>query len=206
MKTFLLTLIACSVLNGCAVTKGTENQAVQKAIVLQQQIISDPLFEQILQELDSSKSIDWGDGRTDIIQQSLSGYKSNIEWILSKYKTKGGFSKDSVFLWRKFNPFSSTTAATSTCVDKTRLNKWNLTNDEYSLVNTLIHERAHSFCLNHGVDQTRAINQCDAAYIMGDLAEILILYRKGIKEREMDKPICPALLKIIEEYKLMTIK
>jgi hypothetical protein len=57
----------------------------------------------------------------------------------------------------------------------------------------------------HGADQTRPTNKCDAAYIAGDLAEVIILYRMGIKERKMDEPICPALLKKIEAYKLINI-
>jgi hypothetical protein len=74
------------------------------------------------------------------------------------------------------------------------------------LLNTLIHERVHSFCQIHISEQTRNANQCDASYIAGDLAEALILHKMGLTEREMDKPICPALLKKMIEYQLIIIK
>lgn len=207
MKVHLLIIFLYLILTGCTVTNGTQNETVNKAINLQQTIINDPLFEKILTELETSGQIDWSEGRTDYIREKLTSYKSNTDWLLSEYKNKGGFNKDSVFLWRKFNPLSSTTAVTSQCIEKTKLNKWNLNRNEYSILNTLIHERVHSFCQVHPKGkQTREANKCDASYVAGDLAEILISHRMGIKEKVMDKPICPALLQKIEEYKLIVIK
>lgn len=200
-------LLLCILLFGCATTKEIENLAVGKAISLQQDVLNDPLFEKILTELDVAGEIDWSHGRTSKIDAQLPKYNSKIAWLLSRYKNDGGFSKDSVLLWRKYNPWSSTTAVTGTCARKTKLNKWKLKRDEFSIVNTLIHERVHSFCLIHAEEsQTRKDNQCDASYIAGDLAEILILYRKGVKERVMEGPICPALLKAVAKYKLLIIK
>lgn len=206
MRKFLLLLLLCQILLGCAITKGTTNPNVKKAIELQQLVINDPLFEKILIELEESGNIHWGEERTEFIKEKLADNRLNSDWLISNYKKKGGFNKDSVFLWRKYNPFSSTTAVTNPCVDQTKLNKWTLTDDEYSLLNTLIHERVHSFCQIHTEEQTRNANQCDASYIAGDLAEALILHKMGFKEREMDKPICPALLKKIIEYQLIIIK
>lgn len=191
----------------CGTTKGLKNQTVKEAIELQSDIVNDPLFNKILKELESENAIDWNDGRTNFVIENLSDYNSNIDWLIEKYRTKGAYPSNSVFLWRKWNPFSSTTAVTSQCVETTKLNKWNLNRDKYSILNTLIHERVHSFCLVHPPGkQTRQANMCDASYIAGDLAEILILYRKNIKERTMDKPICPKLIEKVKEYNLINIK
>lgn len=187
------------------IAKAADYPAVKEAIALQQHIISDSLFIKILTELEAEGQIDWN-SRTGSIKEKLSDYSSNTAWLLSKYKNEGGFKESSVILWRKWNRFSSTTASTGTCATYTRLNTWNLDRDKYSVLNTLIHERVHSFCVIHPNKQTREANQCDAAYIAGDLAEVITLYRAGEKERKMDKPICPSLLHKIEEYKLISVK
>lgn len=206
MKNLYLILIAI-LLFSCVTTKGVKNQTVKEAIELQSDVVNDPLFNKILKELESDGAIDWNEGRTNFVNENLSDYKSNIDWLIEKYKSEGAYPSNSVFLWRKWNPFSSTTAVTTQCVETTKLNKWKLNRDKYSILNTLIHERVHSFCLVHpSGKQTRQANMCDASYIVGDLAEILILYRKGVKERKMDKPICPKLIEKINEYNLMKIK
>lgn len=202
----ILFVLLCMCVFSCTTTKGYENLKVASAIDLQQTVIDDTLFAQILNELEASKSIDWNN-RTNSINENLSTYKSNTEWLLSQYKIQKVFDRESVLLWRKWNPFSSTTAVTNNCSRKTKLNKWKLKdNDKYSILNTLIHERVHSFCLTHFKNQTRETNQCDASYIAGDLAEIIILYRNGIKERSLDKPICPSLLQVVKKYNLITIE
>lgn len=207
MKNIFTILILSLNLYSCSVTKGMENETVKNAIDLQKDVINNPLFKKILLELEASNDIDWSEGRTNFIKENLSDYQSNTHWLIEKYETKGVYDENSVFLWRKFNPWSSTTAVTTQCVEKTKLNKWKLKRDKYSILNTLIHERVHSFCQVHpNGKQTREANVCDASYVAGDLAEVLILKKMGIKEREMNKPICPALKKKIEEYDLITIK
>lgn len=206
MKQIPLLLLIIVIMSGCAVTKGTDNKIVSKAMDMQAGIVADPLFTKILTELESEGKIDWSEGRADDVK-NLKDYPSKIAWLLATYKSKGTYDKESVLLWRKWNPFSKTTAVTNTCEETTKLNKWRLKRDEFSLVNTLIHERVHSFCVVHpDGKQTRAENMCDASYVAGDLAEAIALYRAGVKERQMDKPICPALLKKIEEYKLLVVK
>jgi|GEM_PF-1484701 len=206
IKQLPLLLVMIVMLNGCAVTKGTDHKIVSMAMNMQATIIADPLFTKILTEMASSGQIDWSEGRADYIDD-IHDYPSKIDWLLANYQNKGGYDKESVLLWRKWNPLSSTTAVTNTCGETTKLNKWKLKRDEFSIANTLIHERVHSFCVVHPEGkQTRAENMCDASYVAGDLAEVIALYRAGIKERKMDKPICPGLVKKIEEYKLLSLK
>ncbi|QTD38108.1 hypothetical protein JL193_02035 [Polaribacter batillariae] len=207
-NTFAILLLLLSLtLYNCSVTKGIENKTVKNAISLQEDVINNPFFKKILLELEVTNDIDWSEGRTSFIKEDLNDYQSNTHWLIDKYETKGGYDKNAVFLWRKFNPWSSTTAVTTKCVEKTKLNKWKLKRDKYSILNTLIHERVHSFCQVHpNGKQTRVANVCDASYVAGDLAEILILNKMGVKERKMNKPICPALKKKIDEYNLIMIK
>jgi hypothetical protein len=207
MKNLYFYLLISALLVSCGTTKGVKNQTVKEAIDLQTDVVNDPLFNKILKELESEKAIEWNEGRTNFVKEKLSDYISNVDWLIEKYNTEGAYPSNSVFLWRKWNPFSSTTAVTTQCVETTKLNKWKLNRDKYSILNTLIHERVHSFCLVHpSGQQTRQANMCDASYVAGDLAEILILYRKGIKERTMDKPICPKLIDKVKQYNLIEIK
>ncbi|MFC7443696.1 hypothetical protein C7H62_0237 [Mesoflavibacter sp. HG96] len=207
MKRVFLFIIISGLFFGCSVTKGIKNETVKKAINLQDEVIKNPLFKKIILELEATNDIDWSEGRTNFIKEDIAEYKSYTHWLIEKYESKGVYDENSVFLWRKFNPFSSTTAVTTQCVETTKLNKWKLKRDEYSILNTLIHERVHSFCQVHpNGKQTRDANVCDASYVAGDLAEILVLNQMGIKERVMNKPICPALKKKVEEYNLIEIK
>ncbi|CAL2059276.1 hypothetical protein [Tenacibaculum sp. 190524A05c] len=204
-KLIVVVLLSFSFYN-CKVTKGVENPKVKKAINLQKEVIDHPLFKKILLELEQEGAIDWSEGRTSSIQEDLSNYESNTHWLLEQFKKKRGYHKDVVFLWRKFNPFSKTKAATYPCKDSTKLNKWRLKRDKYSILNTLIHERVHSFCHIHPRNkQTKRENLCDAAYIAGDLSEAIISNKMGIKERRMSLPICPALIQKIDDYELVKI-
>ena len=47
----------------------------------------------------------------------------------------------------------------------------------YSVANTLVHERAHTFGLKHLEPQTPAKNGCDIAYVAGDIVQVLLLHR-----------------------------
>jgi hypothetical protein len=193
----------------CATHKGSEVPKVKEAISLQNDVIADPLFAKILRELEAAEEIDWQINSTDEIKEDLSKYDSKIDWLLDKYKTEGPFNGNTVLVKRLINPkfWFSTTALTSTCGQNTTLAKGKLRKrDTLKVMNTIFHERVHSFCFLHPVDQTRVTNQCDPSYIAGDLAEIIMSYRQGKKSRVMDKPICPALKKKVEEYNLIVIK
>jgi hypothetical protein len=205
MKNYIIILICLVILTGCITTKGVQNETVKEAINLQTNAISDPLFSKIMKELEESGDIDWQTGSMNSVEEDLTKYESKIDWLLSKYKADKVYDENSVFLWRKWNPLSSTTAVTSTCNNSTKLNKWRLKRDKYSILNTLIHERVHSFCLTHPDTQTREANKCDASYLAGDLTEVILLYRSGKKERLMNKPMCPELEKKIKEYGFITL-
>lgn len=206
MKKYIIFLFVIVFLVSCAVSKSEQKDKVTNAIKLQKTIMEDELFIKILKDLEQSNSINWSENRTQYVSTlELSKFDNKVDWLLNEYKTKGVFSKDSVFLWRKWNPLSNTTAVTSRCKHTTKLNKWKLKRSEYSIANTLIHERVHSFCLIHP-NQKRSGNECDPAYIVGDLAQIIILYRKGKLEIAMNKPLCSELKNKINELGLLKIK
>jgi hypothetical protein len=78
----------CQILLGCAITKGTTNPNVKKAIELQQLVINNPLFEKILIELEESGNIHWGKERTKSIKEKLADHRLNSDWLISNYKKK----------------------------------------------------------------------------------------------------------------------
>ena len=209
MKNFYIQIsliLVILVFQGCKTSKGTENSIVRQAIILQSEVIHDPLFYKILMELESEGTVDWQPSAFSRVEKDLNQRSNNTKWILDKYMGEGGYNENTVLLWRKWNPWSSTTAVTNTCGKTTKLNKWKLDRDKYSIVNTLIHERAHSFCLIHPELQTRDANKCDISYLAGDLSEILALKQNGINSRKMDKPLCPALVEKIKDYNLIELQ
>lgn len=198
MSKYLYLLVCIALITGCAATQVTdEYPKVQDAIVLQTEVVNDPLFTEILTELESNGAINWDDNRTGSVKEDLNQYPSNLAWALEQFSTRGPYSQNDVFLWRKWNPWSSTTAVTNACGNSTKLNKWKLDRDKLKIANTLVHERGHSFCLTHP-SQDRTTNQCDFTYISGDLAEAILIHRQNLKTREFDKPMCPALCASLE--------
>jgi hypothetical protein len=183
-------LLILSFITGCATTTVTDQYPqVNEAIALQKEAINDPLFKEILTELESKNAIDWKDNRTSSVKEDLSAYTTNLAWALEQFSVRGPYTNDSVYLWRKWNPLSSTTAVTTTCDNSTKLNKWKLSRDNLAIANTLVHERGHSFCLTHPT-QDRHTNQCDFAYISGDLAESILAHKRGLKHRNFIVPMC----------------
>tara|TARA_R110002126_G_scaffold290980_1_gene449776 strand:- start:5874 stop:6497 length:624 start_codon:yes stop_codon:yes gene_type:complete len=203
MKKITSIFIMISVLlSSCAVTKGLENDKVKKAMDLQESVVNDPLFAKILRELEASGDIKWPKGGMKYVKEDLSNFSNKTEWLIEKYNKDGVYDNESVFLWRKWNPFSKTVAVTTACVNKTKLNKWKLGKKRtvHSILNTLVHERVHSYCYIHPESQKKEDNECDPSYITGYLAEAILLYRNG--GEKMTKDVCPALKNKIEEYNL----
>ncbi|MEH6538280.1 MAG: hypothetical protein V7719_17920 [Psychroserpens sp.] len=198
MKNAIILLVFIALFQSCAITKGTENSTVLEAINLQSSVLNDELFYKILTELEEENGVDWSNGRMDKVNaQELSQYANNMSWLIAQYKEKGIYSTDEVFLWRKWNPFSSTRAVTTPCVfpnclNTTKLNKWHLKRSKFSFTNTLIHERVHSFGAIHPNQSSRG-NECDPSYVAGNLAEILLLYRHNQNLDNYDKILCPGL-------------
>lgn len=191
--------LACVLVNTSCAVAPTEIQPtkVSEAVTLQYEILKSPLFSEVLRELERENAIDW-ERRTASVADDLSSYPTYTEWALSKFKKEGPYKKEDIGFWRKWNPWSSTTAATVTCGNSMRLNKWQLNRSVLAIANTLIHERNHSFCLTHPDDQTRTTNKCDFSYVSGDLAESILAFSRGDTQHKLKGPMCPALCKALE--------
>jgi len=171
-------------------------------------VLGNPLFAKILRELEAEGHIDWQVGSTKSIQEDISVYPTKIDWLLEKYEQEGAYDGEAILVKRLANPayWMRTVALSAACGETITLAKSKLRRrDTLKVLNTLFHERVHAFCFVHPQDQTRTTNQCDPAYIAGDLAEILVSHHQGKKERWMDKPICPALLQKVKAYRLIEI-
>lgn len=194
----VVTLIG--LVSGCT-SISFEKPDVSESVALQQEVLANPLFAEILRELEQGNGIEWS-RRTGSVEEDLAMYSSNTEWAISKFETEGSYTVEQVGFWWKWNPGSSTTAATVTCGETTRLNRWRLDRNTLAITNTLIHERNHSFCLTHPDDQTRPTNKCDFSYISGDLAESLLVASHGEANHVMSSPMCPSLCAVLEDRDL----
>lgn len=177
----------------CACSFSAEQRSnVTTAIGYQNSVLSDRIFREVLEELDRNGAIEWTDRLDDTAEAQAARFSTRLEWLLAQFTREGGLAQSQISAWRKWNPFSSTTAST-TPHNITRLNLWRLTSDPISLANTLTHERVHFFGVIHPQSQSRSANKCDPAYIAGDLAESILATRSGVEQREVTDDVCPAL-------------
>jgi hypothetical protein len=203
MKHFIKLSILVLLSHSCATKKGADFPIIVTSANMQQAVIGNDLFFKILREMEEEKSIDWSKNRlSSVSAEELAGYDNNASWLIDKYQTKGVYSIDEIFVWRKFNPFSPTTAVTSKCINTTKLNQRKLDRTKYSVLNTLIHERVHSFCTGHP-SQKRKGNECDPAYVAGDLAQILTMYRDNQDLSMFKKKLCPGLESKLIAYNIL---
>ncbi|WP_156172162.1 hypothetical protein [Aurantiacibacter gangjinensis] len=186
-------------LGGCATFGERHQRFISPAMEMQADAISDPRFAEILTELDAEGSIVWENRLTDAADAEADLYSSRIGWLLAKYDEAGGLPSSKLRAWRKWNPFSRTTAAYNPSNGEVSLNLWRFTADEFALLNTFVHEQNHSFGLIHDASQTRINNMCDAGYLAGDLAEAIL--RTSSSESGSSTPhtpVCPALRAALE--------
>lgn len=203
MKHIIKIFLIVFLIQSCAVKKGADFPIIVQSTNMQQAVIDDDLFFKILREMEEEKSIDWSKGRLNSVNvEELAKYGDSISWLIDKYKTMGVYTIDEVFVWKKFNPFSATTAVTNVCGKTTKLNNRKLDRSKYSVLNTLIHERVHSFCTTHP-SQKREGNECDPAYVAGDLAHVLALYRDKQDLSTYKKTLCPGLKSKLIEHNIL---
>ena len=171
---------------------------VNDAIRLQDSVLTNEAFSSILRELARRDGIKWPETIADCASANANGFPDKISWLLARFERDRGYAVSSVRAWRKFNPFSSTTAATTPCVLTTKLNLWRLKRSPASVAGTLVHERTHSFGIVHAYGQRPAPNICDAAYVSGTTAEALL--EPSLVQAES---ICPALCTILVERRIV---
>lgn len=190
------------IITGCTTT-GTKNfpSKVSDAVAMQKSALSNPLFKEILRELESKSAIEW-DKRTPTNMEEISIHSTPTEWLLYKFENDGPYSEEEIRFWWKWNPWSSTTAKTTPNTNTTTLNKWRLDRKTIAIANTLIHERNHSFGLIHPRDQTRSSNKCDFSYISGDLAESILVSMHNLDTYQLSKPMCQALCTSLKNRKM----
>ena len=174
----------------------TPYPVINDALRLQQNAISSPLYAEIFTELETTGAITWK--TNTLVSNPLNNrqsYSSNTEWLLANYNEKGMAEANNLSFYKSFWRKSKTTAKVKTCSSTVKINirKINGSRDKFSWANTLLHERIHSFCLQHTGGQTRPANMCDMAYIVGDLAEaVLIAQTEGTATKSYPN-VCPAL-------------
>jgi hypothetical protein len=185
-------VVALLASTGCATVAPQSYPVVDEAIRLQNEVLRDSRFTAILLDMQEQGAITWDEPLTPSAAIEAATESSLAHWLAKRYAMDGGYTRQEVRLWRKWYPFSSTTAVTGQGAPTTRLNIWRLDRTAISVANTPVHERVHSFGQGHAHGQTKPPNQCDAAYVAGDLAQVLLA--KGEKAIVFaETPICPGL-------------
>lgn len=180
-----------ALLSACSFTT-REHALVSDAHAIGTRTVGDPLFREIVLELSSAGGIDWSGERARHFPAEAR--VAPDEWLLEQFAAHGLFHVDSIRPWAKLLPPWSHTKATSyACGPTVKLNVLRLRRSEYSVANTLVHERVHSFCQIHPESQERPPNVCDAAYVYGELAEIIARYRSGEETVTPTEEPCPSL-------------
>jgi hypothetical protein len=153
-----------------------------EAVVRANSMTSDTTFVAVLTEMERAQEIDWGRRKRRLLPRTA--LASPTRWLLDRFATEGNYRVTDIGVGDfTFPPTTAMTTAcipfNPTCALQTTLAPGYVTVDATinALANTLVHERVHSFGQAHGRRQTRRANLCDAAYIMGDLAEVLLARR-----------------------------
>lgn len=173
---------------------------VDQAVRLQAIVLDDPKFSAVLRDLEARGAITWTDTLIPSAQAQARTHSTPVDWLVARYREAGGFQRADIRLWRKLNPWSSTTASTAAGSPRTRLNIWRLNRPADSVAATLIHERVHSFGQVHAHGQTKPPNRCDAANIAGDLTESIL--HRGDGGTLYGDNVCPALCEALDRADL----
>jgi hypothetical protein len=191
-RTFIAILLV-GTLSSCARFSQNQSATVESAIGLQSEVLIVSDFWEILANLENQGAIKWDAPLIPAAESESLAFPNRTAWLIAKFKAEGPFQRSQIKPWRKWNPFSSTTASTAAGTPRTRLNLWRLDRTSISIANTLFHERVHGFGQVHAHGQTKNGNQCDAAYVVGDLAEYLLVERGQIAGSEGKVTACAAL-------------
>lgn len=185
---FVFSIFSCSAYS----QRISEYPNLVEAIKLQGEIVSAPIFKEVLRELESSGEIIWK-GRTKLVKEDLSAYSSNTEWAIERFEKDGVYTSEQIKFFAQLFGRKKTKAKTIPCNFVTKLNRNGLKEKKsFAVLRTLIHERSHSFCQKHKT-QKRKVNMCDFSYVSGDLAESILVSLHGDESYKLPKPMCPAL-------------
>jgi hypothetical protein len=161
----------------------SQRALLAEAIAQANRITSDTAFLTILREMEVSGEIEWGRKRRRLLPRAAR--RAPIAWLLNRFEAEGNYGSDDIGVSEVSYP--PTTAVTTACIPFspscaliTEISPSYVTATttmKNALANTLVHERVHSFGQQHGWSQARGPNMCDAAYVVGDLAESLLRSR-----------------------------
>lgn len=146
-------------------------------------IIADTTYTNVIGHLERSGIVEWTPRKSALLPQHIG--MTYGSYMRGRFATEGNYQLSDIKARYKNSKTTGWTTACpwdrEDCRLETYLNTKFMTPDRpmHAYVNTLIHERLHSFGMEHGDSQKRADNLCDAAYVYGDVAEALLRYRMG---------------------------
>ena len=153
------------------------------AIAWAEIVTADTSFRAIVREMEAAGEIAWGWKRRRLLPSGAR--QAPTAWLVDRFTTEGHYALEEIGVSQaSYPPTTAVTTACNpldpTCALETDISPRYVTSTAAipgALANTLVHERVHSFGQQHGWSQKRGPNKCDAAYVMGDLAESLLRHR-----------------------------
>jgi hypothetical protein len=185
------------------------NAILQQAIDTATRIVVDTTFVAVLHEMEEAGEYSWRAGRVSdslLYRYPPDARAKPVSWLLARLVLYGQFDTARISLRTTIEingkPSPSTRAATYPCSYRQSAcpatRGTTLRRDivaESSLVpltNTLLHERMHAFGHVHWKGN-RPTGLCEAPYVMGDLAELILFYRQDGRATRPRQTPCPAL-------------
>ena len=212
-KSYFLIILAV-IVSGCTSNfndypqKKRGAELLNMAIKLQYEVVENDLFKEILREIiDESGSSNNNLGALYISTVCPQEVPDSYDWFYSKINERGLTKREQVNI--SSNPFYrlfGTRAMAPACGDVMTLFTWSINKapDAYNLVNTILHERIHNFGSYHPHSQKKEDNKCHFDYLVGDLAEAVLLYQNPHANRKMPSDICPILKHKLKQKGIQT--
>lgn len=171
----------------------TDTVKLRNALAIARSATKDTIFGQVLRRLAAANRIDWGARRLGRLPREQQ--RRPTAFLLEEYARRGHYQLSNLSAW-EWIAKPSVTGSTTPCGPNSRVNEKKLSRTTRSVAGTMVHERAHTFCMRHNSNDITK-NRCDFAYIAGDLAIAIAQYRAN-GSRPIRKPIGPC-SKLINE-------
>jgi hypothetical protein len=158
-------------------------------------MIADTTYTNVIGHLERSRIVEWTPIKYALLPPHIG--MTYGSYMRGRFATEGNYQLTDIKARYKNSKTTGWTTACrwdrEDCRLETYLNTKFMTPNRpmHAYVNTLIHERLHSFGMQHGDNQERAPNLCDAAYVYGDVAEALLRHRMSGTAIVPRERLCP---------------
>lgn len=116
---------------------------LREAHAIAESVLRDTLFQEVIRRMDSSGAIVWDPARLSYLP--VQGRMRPTAWVLEQFTTRGLFHLDSISAtWSPVAGIGNTVGG----AERSKFSRWKFEKDPFSLANTIVHERTHTFCVH----------------------------------------------------------